>query len=57
MPQQSSLCPSCHTSVVLSPLGDRQSPLQLMSPQEAASQRGQWKKMGAGRERSTQPGA
>lgn len=28
-----------------------QSPLQLISPQEADSQKGQWKKMGAGRER------
>lgn len=28
-----------------------QSPLQLISPQEAASQIGQWEKMGAGRER------
>lgn len=28
-----------------------QSPLQLISPQEAASQTGQWRKMGAGRER------
>lgn len=51
MPQQSSLCPSWSHICGAVTFTCSQSPLQLISLQEADSQIGQWKKMGAGRER------